>query len=203
MGKREIGQLQLSELITTLLLSELAALPIADLNIPLAFSIVPISLLLSFEIIIPFITSRCPALKRIIDGVPSIIIKNGQLDQKELNKIRLSVDELIAELRLQNIGSISDVEYAILEENGRLSVITKANVKTVTLEDMDLTPKKRGIDHPLIIGGRISEFNLKLTGKNRVWLSNEVSRQGIKIKEVLLFTLNDDGQCNIIKKEGK
>lgn len=199
-GKRQIGQMQMSEFVTALLLSELAALPIADLSIPLFSSLIPIILLLCLEISIPFLANKIPIFKKMIDGTPSIIIKKGQLDQNELERLRLSVDELLSELRLKNITDISDVEYAILEQNGQLSVITRTELDTVTKKDLGIHPPESGFAHPLIISGHLSNFNLSLTGKNKKWVKKQLGSK--KIKDILLFTIDDSGQINIIDKKG-
>ena len=129
-GKRQIGELQLSELITALLLSELAASPITNNNIPLSYAFVPILTLVCIEIINTFLVTKNVAARRFLDGVPNIIIKKGVLDQKELAKVRMSMEELFAELRLKDIYDISEVEYAILEQNGQLSVTPKTASET-------------------------------------------------------------------------
>ena len=198
-GKRQIGQMQMSEFVTALLLSELAALPITDLSIPLFSSLVPIILLLCLEISVPFIANKIPIFKKIIDGTPSIIIKQGKLDQNELDRLRLSVDELLSELRLKNITDINDVEYAILEQNGQLSVISRTALNTVTKEDLGIHSPESGFAHPLIISGHFSNFNLSLTGKNKKWVKKQLG--GKNVKDILLFTINDNGQINIINKE--
>lgn len=200
-GKRQIGQMQMSEFVTALLLSELAALPITDLSIPLFSSLIPIILLLCLEISIPFLANKIPTFKKIIDGAPSIIIKKGVIDQKELERLRLSVDELLAELRLKNIDDISEVEYAILEQNGQLSVITCARFHPITREDAGISPPETGFPHPIIISGHFSSFNLSFTKKSRKWVKNKLN--GRKVKDVLLFTVDDNDKVNIIYKEEK
>ena len=146
-GKRQIGELQLSELITALLLSELAASPITNNNIPLSYAFVPILTLVCIEIINTFLVTKNVAARRFLDGVPNIIIKKGVLDQKELAKVRMSMEELFAELRLKDIYDISEVEYAILEQNGQLSVTPKTASRPLTVGDMNLIQSDRGIAH--------------------------------------------------------
>lgn len=132
MGKRQIGELQLSELVTTLLLSEMASLPATDPNIPLAFSILPVSLLLLLEIILPFLAARFPFLKKMIDVVPSILIRKGEIDPGEMSRMRISMDELLSQLRLKGVGDLRDVDYAILEQSGQLSVLLKREKQPLT-----------------------------------------------------------------------
>jgi len=201
MGKRQVGEMRVSELVVTLLLSEIAALPISDSNIPFAFAVIPVFLLLSFEVIVPFFTSRHSRLNKIISGAPSLLIKKGKLDQKELSKLRLSVEELLCELRLKNISDIADVEYAILEQNGQMSVFPKAGMTPVTLDDMKLEPQKHGFAHPIVVCGSLNEVNLRLMNKSRHWLDGELTKKEAKIDEVLLFTLDDSGNTTLILKE--
>ena len=188
MGKRQLGELELSELVTTLLLSEIAAVPIIDFRIPLKRAIIPIFLIISFEIIIPFISEKKRFLKKLIVGKPSYIIYKGELRLSDIKKSRISLDELIGELRGQGYFDISDVEYAILEPNGRLSVLPK--------EGDSANQNVCGMVHNLIISGEIIDFNLKLLGLDEKWLDKKISSLGAKKKDVSLLGLDDCG--NII-----
>ena len=200
-GKRQIGELQLSELITALLLSELAASPITNNNIPLCYGIVPILTLICIEIINTFIVTKSQILKRFFDGVPSILINKGVLDQKELAKTRMSIEELTAELRLKDIYDLSEVEYAILEQNGQLSAAPKTAAKPLSVGDMSLVLPDKGIAHLLIVDGKISKYNLRLTGKTEIWLKKRIKAYGFAdIDEVFLFTIDDSGGEYILRK---
>lgn len=200
-GKRQIGELQLSELITALLLSELAASPITNNNIPLSYAFVPILTLVCIEIINTFLVTKNVAARRFLDGVPNIIIKKGVLDQKELAKVRMSMEELFAELRLKDIYDISEVEYAILEQNGQLSVTPKTASRPLTVGDMNLIQSDRGIAHQLLVDGHVSSYNLSLVGKTEIWLKKRIKAYGFEsFKDVYLFTLDDAGGEYILKK---
>ena len=190
--------MQMSEFVTALLLSELAAQPVSDLSMPLLSSLVPILLLLCLEIAVPFLANKFPFFKKLVDGAPSIIINKGMLDQKEMSRLRLSVDELLAELRLKNIEDISQVEYAVLEQNGQLSVFKKDIFNTPSKGDLSIKESASGIAHPLIISGSFSNFNLRLTGKDRQWVRKKLGKRNIK--NVLLFTVDDSDTVNIIMK---
>lgn len=200
MGKRQIGELELSEFVITMLLSEIAALPIADNTIPLTFSIIPIIVLLSLEVIISFIALKNRNIKRAVGGSPSILIKKGKLCKSEMEKTRIGIDELLCQLRLKNISDISDVEYAILEENGQISVIQNVKARNVTLEDLNINKEEKGIMHTLIADGQISDFNLKLIGHNRKWLEKQIKNQKCKLEDIFLFSVDDSGNINCIKK---
>ncbi len=201
MGKRQIGQLQPSELVTTILLSELITAPIIDGDVPLLAAIIPFSLVLSFEVIVPWFAARFPPVKRLVDGRPSLLIYNGVIDQKELFAMRLSVDELMGQLRLRGVGDVKDVLYGMLEQNGQFSVILRAGAAPATVDDMGVSPTRKGIAHPLVVQGQISDFHLKLLGRDRRWLMQKLSERGCGVSDVLLFSLDDDGNFNLVKKE--
>lgn len=203
-GKRQIGELQLSELITALLLSELAAAPIINNNVPISYSLVPIITLTCIEIIGSYLVTKSVPLKRFFDGVPNILINRGVLNQKELSKVRMTLEELIAELRLKGVYDISEVEYAILEQNGQLSVAPKVASRAVSVADMNLAIPDKGIAHQLIVDGHISKYNLKLVKKDESWLKKRIKAYGIKeFSEVFLFSIDDDGGEYILRKNEK
>ena len=201
MGKRQIGQLQPSELVTTILLSELITAPIIDGDVPLLSAIIPFSLVLSFEVIVPWFAARFPPVKRIVDGRPSLLIYNGTINQKELFAMRLSVDELMGQLRLRGVGNVKDVQYGMLEQNGQFSVILRAGAAPATVDDMGVSPAGKGIAHPLVVQGQISDFHLTLLGHNRRWLLQKLNERQCSVSDVLLFSLDDDGNFNLVKKE--
>ncbi len=198
-GKRQLGELQLSELITALLLSEISVMPLSDLSIPLLYAVLPILLIICLEIAIPCIANSSPFFSKLLEGHPNIIIKKGVLIQKELEKARIGMDELICELRLKNITDISDVEYALLEQNGKLSVIPKESARGITLEDMGIERPSRGFAHPIILSGAVSEYNLRLVGKDMDWLVKKLD--GKRPEDILLLTVDDLGDVRIIEKE--
>lgn len=199
MGKRQLGELELSELVITMLLSELASIPIADNTIPLTFSLIPIVILISVEVIISYLAIKNRKVKKLIGGSPSIIINKGRLCKNEMAKDRLSLDELMSQLRLKDISDISDVEYAILEENGQISIIPKIHAKTVTLSDLNINKNEKGIIHTVIADGQISDFNLKIIGHNRKWLFNQLKKRKTRLNDVFLFSVDDAGNINLIK----
>ncbi len=201
MGKRQVGELQITEFIVTFMLSELATMPIVDKRAPVSYAIVPILLLLSLEVIFSFIISKLPSLKKLFFGSPGVLIARGEIMQKELARNRIDINELLAELRLKDIADPTEVEYAILEDNGKLSVIKKASVSPATPNDIGLKIKERGIAHPLIICGTVSEAGLKMAGKTDGWLKSELRDAKAQIKDVFLFTVDDLGQTDIIMKE--
>ena len=201
MGKRQIGQLQLSEFVTTLLLSEIAADPITNPDVPLLHAIVPIGILFTLEILISFTATKVPKFKTLFDGVPSIVVCKGKLDQKQLKKNRISLDELLSEMRKKDIYDIADVEYAILEQNGQLSITPKTENLGVTKKDLNIRDEECGISHPIVIDGHIHDYNLKLLGKDHQWVHRTLKQMNTQYKKVFLFSVDDAGNCNLILKE--
>jgi len=201
MGKRQIGEMQASELIITLLLSELAVGPITNKNLPIVHAIIPIFLLLSLEVITSFALTKSNLLKKLLYGAPTILIIDGEVNIKALIDNRIEIDELMSELRQKNAPDISSVKYAILEDNGKLSVFLKAEKSPPTGENLNITPVDGGIAHEIIIDGEIVEENLTLMGKDRQWLNNQLEGNNANLKEVFLFTLNDADETFIIRRE--
>ena len=186
MGKRQIGELDVGELITTLLISELATIPIDDPDLPLLNAVLPILLIFSLEIIISSLKNRSERLKRLLESSPVYIIYKGKLSEKALVDNRISLNELLCELRLLNVKDISDVDYAILEQNGKISVVQKSD---------------GGVAHSLIIDTVILKDNLKRLGLSEEWIEKRLKERGAKTEEVLLLTVSDDGSITLIKKE--
>ncbi|MBQ7714984.1 MAG: DUF421 domain-containing protein [Clostridia bacterium] len=191
MGKRQVGELEISELVITFLLSELAVIPISNRNVPLSHAIVPILLLLSAEVIISFILSKRSSARRIVIGKPSVLINKGRLDQGELDRLRMSPSELLAELRLKDVPSLSEVEYAIIEDNGQLSVIRKTSAKEAC-----------GMAHCIIDSGQINRDGLRGAGIDEEWLSDYLKESGTAVEDVCLLTVDDGGNAILINNEG-
>ena len=201
MGKRQVGELQLSELVTTFMLSELAVNPIQDISIPLSYAVIPLLFLLSAEVVLSFLMTKSPTVKKIFYGSPSFIIKNGRLNQKELGRLRIGASELISELRLIGFADISKVEYAVLEQNGKLSAFAKAGEQMPTCKELKIDAKEEGIAHPIIIDGKINKSNLEAAQKDFLWVKKYLKKHHINMKDVFLMTCNSQGQVNIIMRE--
>lgn len=201
MGKRQIGEMQLSELIIALLLSEIATSPVTDPDMPLSFALISVGILISLEIILSFLAMKSPFCKKLFDGKPAYLIFRGHLLQDELSKTRMSMEELLGELRRQGYSDIRDVYYALIEQNGKISFFPRAQVQTVRACDLSLNPQETGILHPLITDGHISQYNLELTGHDTAWLSSRLREYGIRQKQVFLFAIDDAGGETMIRKE--
>lgn len=203
MGKRQVGELELSDLVATLLLSEVASLPIADPNVPFLNALVPLLLILSFEIILTFLKTKCFPLKRLLEGQPSFLIRRGKLDQKELGRMRISIEEFIGECRLQGYTDLSDIDYAILEQDGKLSILPRECKRPLCPEDVGVAVESKGLSHPIIVDGRVQERHLTMLGLDRAWLAKECARRGRKIADVFLMTVSDSGDILFFGKEKK
>lgn len=203
LGKRQIGELQASELVITLMLSELATTPIQNESLPLTHAIVPVLLLVSVEILLSRLLLHCGPLKKLLCERPSILVRNGQIDEAELKKQRISLTELLSELRQKDVAEIRDVEYAILEENGKLSVFLKAEKRPATVEELHISPIDGGIAHPIIIDGERSPVNMALAHIGEKEIERELSKRKLTEKEVLLLTANDKKEFYVVKKNQK
>ena len=171
MGKRQLGELEVSELVSTLLLSDIASLPITDQDIPLIYAIIPIIIITTFEISLSVLLTRFPLIKNLISTRPSALIRKGKIDIKEMNKNRISIDELLSELRQNDICEISEVEYAILEQNGKITVVKKRINSQPTLKDLGIQAEESGIPHIIIADGRVDKHGLIQTKKSKAWLT--------------------------------
>jgi uncharacterized membrane protein YcaP (DUF421 family) len=189
-GKRQIGELQLSELVSALLLSELAAMPIGHEEIPLTFALIPIITVICVEIITAFAVTKSKALRKIFDGKPSVIIERGVLNIKEMERLRLSIEELIVEARLKGVADISELDYAILEDNGELSVFKKSETQS-------------GIAHVIIADGQINTKGLDTVKMSKKALRTRLKSKNVAVCDVFLYTVDDSGKEFLIKKEAK
>ena len=195
MGKREIGQLQPFELAISIMIADLASIPMTETGVPIFNGIVPILGLLVMHLIISVINMKSITARKIICGKPSILIYRGKIDEQILRKERFTINELEEQLRGNNVTSLSDVEYAILETSGRVTVIQKPNKRTTTPEDFNIMPEYEGIPYDLVIDGKIMHDNLKAIGRDYNWLQKEVKKFGIRPEQALIVTL--DGNNNI------
>ena len=203
MGKRQIGELQVPEFIVTLLLSEIASGPITNRSTPVLHAVIPVFLLISLEMIVSFLLIKCHPLKRLFNGAPTILIRRGKLIQSEMQRNRIEIDELIAEVRQKGFADLSDVDYAILEDNGKLSVFPRPAAAPVTPRELSLTPEDNGRAHLLVVDGNIVKKNLRLIGWEEHRLFVELERQKTALSDVFLLTVDDAGHVNLIQKERK
>ena len=203
MGKRQIGELQPSDLVVTLLISQIISIPIQDTDIPLVNTIIPILLLIGFEILTSVFNMKSIKFRSFMHGHPVVIIIDGVLNQKLLKELRFTLDDLLESLRQKDIFDISQVQYAIVETNGQLSVLLKADYDTVTREDMNLSPSPQGYQCPVIIDGKIIEKDFKICNTNNKKIETIISKEKLQIKDILLMTVDSAGNHTIIRKDSQ
>ncbi len=197
MGKREIGQLSTFDFVVAIILAELAAIPMGSLDIPIWHGIVPIVTLGLLEVGFSYISLVNRPLRKILYGVPQIIIENGRLLKHEMRSSRYNLDDLLSQLREKGFHDISDVEYAILEPSGRLSVIPCSQKRPVTPADLNLSTDYEGIPAVLIMDGEIIKENLQIIHLDETWLKEKLAEKGYTADNVLLATLNNKGDLLI------
>ena len=201
MGKREIGQLQPFELAISIMIADLAAVPMAETGIPISNGIIPILGLLVMHLIISFLNLKSMKIREILCGKPAILIYRGKIDEKVLKKERFTLNELQERLRGSNIVNLGDVEYAILETNGQVTVIQKPDKRTTTPKDFDIMPEYEGIPYDLVVDGKVMYKNLKNIGRDYNWLKKEVNKFNMEPEEALIITFDGGNQIFCQKKE--
>ena len=175
----------------------------ADVGIPISNGIIPILGLLVMHLIISFMNIKSMKIRGVVCGKPSILIYRGKIDEKALKKERFTLNELQERLRGNNVFNLGDVEYAILETSGQITVIQKPNKRTTIPEDFNIMPEYEGIPYDLVVDGKIMYENLKQIGKNEIWLEKQVEKFKMKPEEALIVTYDGKGQIFCQKKEKK
>ena len=205
MGKRHLGELQPTELVVTILISNIATLPIEEVNVPILAGILPILLLVCFEVVVSFLSMKSRKIRRLFSGNPIPIVRDGKIDQKSLSDLRFSTDDLMEELRQNGIFDPSEVDYAVVETNGQLSIYPKFSSRTLTPQMMGL-PSPSGDSLPpqvLISDGQIYEENLTLCGHDRAWLEEQLRQRGFRLSDIFLLTGSRSGQICLVPKEDR
>lgn len=201
LGKRQVGELEPSELVVAILISDLAAVPMQDIGIPLLSGVIPIITLLAMELVISEISMHSLRFRAFLCGKPAFIILDGKIDQKAMAKNRLTLDELSECLRQNNILNVADVKYAILETNGQLSTFPYPQYSPLTAKDAGKKPQELEYPVTIISCGRLMKENLNSIGKDEEWLRQQLFRANLTQKDVFLLTATNSGQVNMIKKE--
>lgn len=200
MGKREIGQLQPFELAISIMIADLASIPMTEIGIPIFNGIVPILGLLVMHLILSLINLKSLKAREIICGKPSILIYRGKINEKELKKERFTINELEERLRGNNVVNLGDVEYAILETSGQVTVIQKPDKRTTIPKDFNITPEYEGIPYDLVVDGKVMYKNLKTIGKDYNWLKKQVNKFNMEPEEALIVTFDGGSQMFCQKK---
>lgn len=202
MGKREIGQLQPFELAISIMIADLATIPMAEPGIPISNGIIPILGLLVMHLLISLLNLKSVKIRELICGKPSILIYRGRLDEQKMKKERFTINELEERLRGNNISNIGDVEYAILETSGQITVIQKPNKRNTIPEDFGIMPDYEGISYDLVVDGKIMKDNLDKLGKDYNWLVKQVEKFNIMPEQALIATIDGKGNFFCQEKEG-
>ena len=202
MGKRQLGEMQPSELVVAIMISDLAAVPMQAIDIPLVNGITPVLTLIVAEIFMSYISLKSRKFRKLISGEPSIVIYNGHVNEGELERLRFNMNDLLEQLRISNYPNIADVDCAIMETNGTLSIIPKNSAKAVTLSDLNITSEQEKLQHLIISDGRINHKELAQTGKKTEWLTKELKKKNISEKDVF-FAIYDFNQGLIFQKQGE
>ena len=201
MGKRQVGDLQPGELVITILISEIAAMPLQDGNAPILVGIVAILTLVVAEILVSFLSMKFLFIRRIINGSSAVIIKDGVIDQKLLKKLRVTAPDVMEVLRGQEVFDISSVSYAILETNGSLSVMLRPDERTVTQKNLNGTPDNSKMPFLVVSDGDIIKDELKLIKTDEGAIKRTLNKKKIQLKDVFIMTMDSEGNTDIILKE--
>ncbi len=201
MGKRQIGQMEPSEFVVTMLVANLASIPMQNEGIPLASGLVPIFTVLGLELVLAGLTMRSILVRRLLCGKPVILIENGRILQDNLTKTRVSMDELTGHLREKDVLDISTVQFAILETNGNLSVFPYPKERPASAKDAGVQAGKQYLPVTIIEDGYVSKDNLKKAGKDAAWLSRVLSQRKTTQKQTLLLTVDKSDRILFIPRE--
>ncbi len=200
-GKRQVGELKPHELVITILISAIAVIPLEENSMPLANCLVPILLFVSLEIIMSVISMKSLWFRNLLQGRPIFIIRQGKLDQKKLKQLRLTMDDVVDALRQKDVFDISQVEDAVIETNGSISVLPKAEYQPLTASDINLSVKEKGMPVAIVIDGKpVNEYfnEYKLKDSEIELVLQTVNRDA---KRIMLLTIDDDGNTYLIEKE--
>lgn len=202
MGKKQLGELQPSELVSTILISNLASISIESPELPLVSSVIPVFLIVMMEIFISALSLHSPKLEKLVSGSPRIVIKNGVLDKKMLRELRFTPGDLLESLRSKDIFDLNEVDYAVVETNGSMSIYKKFACENVKNEDLKIKCSgNSGPSLPIVLNGYADIENLKYYNKDTKWLNSILKSNNCLIDDILLMLLDKSEKTTIIKKQ--
>ena len=201
MGKRQIGEMEPSEFVVTMLIANLAAIPMQDTAIPLLSGLVPILVILGVELILAVLSLRCIRIRSFFCGKPVVLMKNGKIIEKNLQKTRVNLDELTMHLREKDIFDLTEVKYAILETNGQLSTLLYAKNRPASARDAGIRATETELPVTLISGGKVLDENLAIAKKDRAWLEAELKKSACTVHGTLLLTVDAAGKVYLVRRE--
>lgn len=201
-GKRQLGEMQPGELVVTLLIADLASVPMQDTGIPLLNGLVPITVLVALELILSALMLKWRWLSRLVSGNPVVIVNNGKLDQKALKHLRLTVEDLMETMRQQNVFDIREVQYAIVETNGKISLFLHPGDQNATRADTQAVLSDDGAPVPIVSDGNLIEWGIALCGVSEAWVHDKLKKRGCNLEDVLLMTADKSHKVYIVRREG-
>lgn len=202
MGKRQIAQMQPFELVVTIMIADLASIPLGNTAIPLVYGIIPVITLLSIQVIVSYLSIKSETFREVVCGKPSLIINKGVIVQSEIKRLRISMNDLLEQFRSKDQINLSDIEYAILETNGMLSVIPRTEKKTVTLEDLKISVPREELPVTLVVDGEVILPNLKSAGYDLQWLDSKLKEHSINsLNDVFFAFLSSNKEFYVQKKQ--
>lgn len=203
MGKRQIGELRPSELVVALLIADLASVPMQENGTPLLHGVLPILILAALELLTSALMLKCPAFERLMSGNPIPVIRDGKLDIAALKKLRLTVDDLSDALRMQNCFNISEIDTAVVETNGSISVFLQPAYRPATCMDVQATSNNSGMPAPVIADGSFCPWGLQLCGKTKQAIETFLSQKRLRVQQVFWMTITPKGNFYILTDNGK
>lgn len=204
MGKRQIGEMQPSELVVAIMISDLASVPMQAIEIPLLSGIIPVLTLIVAEVVMAFVSLKNRTARRIITGEPSIVIYNGHVNEKELSRQRFNLNDLLEQLRICGYPDLADVEVAVLETNGQISIIPKSEARTATVRDLALKDaKKETLPFMLISDSVLNRSELSRSGKSEAWLKSELKKHGLENYQDVFIASLDINDGFYIQRKGE
>lgn len=203
MGKRQLGELQPSEFVIAILISNIATLSIEDTDVPLLGAIVPIFTLMSAEVLLSYLTLKSSRAQTMVTGRPVVVIRNGNIDQKSMRDLRFSIEDLMSQLRINGIFDIQEVGWAIVETNGQLTVYPKFEHRPITPDGLFSSPDTQGDVPPMVLisDGTVVFSALEACNLTRRWLKNVLSENHVRSEDVFLMTCDPSARYFIVRKE--
>ncbi|MGN0453042.1 MAG: DUF421 domain-containing protein [Ruminococcus sp.] len=200
MGKRQLCDMQTSELVITMIIADIASIPMQNTSQPLLSGIVPILILISAEIIISILMMKTPIFRNIICGKPEIIVEDGKLNQRVMKRLRLTTEDFSVLLRQEGVFSINDVQYCIIETNGNISVLLKPEKRTPSMEDVGILGRDSGIEAVIISDGELLKTSMQLCQVDLAWIESTLAEENLEVKDVMMMTANRLREYSIIKR---
>ena len=202
MGKRQLGELQPSELVITILVSNIATLPLEDTDIPMIVGITPILMLVCFEVTVSWLGLRLPKIRELISGSPKTLISNGSIDREVMRELRFSVDDIMTALRSKDVFDISEVQFAIVETNGSISVMKRPSADTPVRAELCINADDSDPPQVIVSDGRVISAALRSLGFDPSFASRTAKQNNLKLSEIFIMTADSSGKCCIFRKSG-